>query len=128
MSPFDLMATFVIALLFAAIHIAAPLVSAPLGPVSRLSWLSFAGGLSVAYVFLHVLPELAVRQAELSGAGQIMAAEREIFLVALLGLAAFYWLEQLARKTAEEVAEDDDAELWRKRHWICGCCSPQPGS
>lgn len=119
MSYFDLTATFLIALFFAAIHVAAPHVRPPVGKVSRLSWLSFAGGLSVSYVFIHVLPELAAHQAEIAGAQAVVAAEGEIFLVALAGLAAFYWLEHLARRTAADVAEnDDDARSRHPGFWL----------
>lgn len=109
----NLVPTLIVALFFAAIHVAAPHLR-PYGRTSRWGWLSFAGGLSVGYVFLHVLPELAAHQAERSEQTGGPMAEGEIFLMSLVGLGTFYWLEHLARSTAEDVGEDDDNA--RSRH------------
>lgn len=62
----------------------------------RSAWLSIAGGVSVAYVFVHLLPELAnyedtLRQAI---AERLPALENHVYLVALLGLAVFYGIER----------------------------------
>lgn len=71
-----------------------------LAGVPRSFWLSLAGGVAVSYVFLHVLPELAAHQGHVQGrdggegAGRL---ESEIYLVALLGLSAFYGLERHVR-------------------------------
>ncbi len=66
--------------------------------VPRSRWLSMAGGVSVAYVFLHILPELAAAQEAIrSSLGETVAfVEHHVYLVALLGLATFYGLERLA--------------------------------
>jgi hypothetical protein len=70
--------------------------------VPRSIWLSIAGGVSVAYVFVHLLPELATGQEHvsriLSGTG-IHFAERHVYLIALAGLLAFYGLERLAKES-----------------------------
>lgn len=75
----------------------------------RSRWLSAAGGVSVAYVFAHLLPELAGHQAELSAEGG--AAGAFIFLVAGAGLVVFYGLERLAVRHAGRSADDPDAPL-----------------
>jgi len=64
----------------------------------RSIWLSLGGGISVAYVFLHLLPELQQHQQTLAQAvGSAPASLRHhAYLVALLGLAVFYGLERLA--------------------------------
>ena len=65
----------------------------------RSVWLSAAGGIAVAYVFLHLLPELGAGQlhvSELQGSGWRERLENEVYLVALAGLSAFYGLERLA--------------------------------
>lgn len=71
--------------------------------VPRSRWLSAAGGVAVAYVFLHILPELSAHQdlfAESMGmSGRV--AEAWVYLVALVGLAAFYGLERLARSSRD---------------------------
>lgn len=57
----DDIAPLIASLLLAAAHLFAPrLRSLTLVPRSR--WLSAAGGVSVAYVFVHLLPELAEGQ------------------------------------------------------------------
>ena len=76
----------------------------------RSSWLSIAGGISVAYVFVYLLPELAegqetVAEALEEGGGLILLenhiylvalVESHIYLVALVGLTVFYGLDRLA--------------------------------
>ncbi|MEW6704673.1 MAG: hypothetical protein AB1430_07475 [Pseudomonadota bacterium] len=65
--------------------------------IPRSRWLSAAGGVSVAYVFLQLLPELHQGQRVLAGASPVRAfAEHHAYLVALAGLSAFYGLERLA--------------------------------
>ncbi|MEW6296616.1 MAG: hypothetical protein AB1671_02600 [Thermodesulfobacteriota bacterium] len=70
-----------------------------LGGIPRSRWLSMAGGVSVAYVFVHLLPELSEHQDVLAGAvtQALSFLERHVYLVALLGLSTFYGLERLAR-------------------------------
>jgi hypothetical protein len=71
----------------------------------RSIWLSTAGGVSVAYVFVHLLPELAEHQEAVGRAaeegGLLAAIESQVWLVALIGLAIFYGLERLARRGAQ---------------------------
>lgn len=89
-----------LSLFLAAVHVfAGKLRFLSTGP--RSVWLSGAGGTSVAYVFVHLLPELARGQealAEASG-GVLRFLEAHVWLIALLGLAVFYGLEIAARKT-----------------------------
>lgn len=65
-------------------------------PRSRL--LSAAGGVSVAYVFVHLLPELAAAQEEVAGGATALPASIDVhvYLLALLGLVTFYALEHHA--------------------------------
>jgi hypothetical protein len=78
----------------------------------RSTWLSLAGGVSVAYVFVHLLPELAEGQravAEAMGAGE-RAAEaggRHVWLIALAGLLAFYGLDKVALRSRGHRAEGE---------------------
>ncbi len=78
----------------------------------RSRWLSAAGGISVAYVFVHLLPELeAAQQAVQAGAeGVVPFVEDHVWLVALLGLALFYGVEQHSlsarRQQAQRTGED----------------------
>ena len=65
----------------------------------RSRWLSAAGGVSVAYVFVHLLPDLAEEQETVHRAvGETFTfLEYHVYLVALLGLATFYGLERAAK-------------------------------
>lgn len=64
----------------------------------RSIWLSIAGGVSVAYVFIHVLPELNAGQETVGRSLRDAAPylEHHVYVVALAGLASFYGLERLA--------------------------------
>lgn len=65
-------------------------------PRSRL--LSAAEGVSVAYVFVHLLPELAEAQATVAGrvTGPLAVLNEHVYLMVLLGLVVFYALERQA--------------------------------
>jgi zinc transporter ZupT len=67
----------------------------------RSRWLSFAGGVSVAYVFVHLLPELSEAQETITDAtlNGLAFLERHVYLVALLGLVIFYGLERMALRS-----------------------------
>ncbi|NEP56329.1 MAG: hypothetical protein F6K31_04805 [Symploca sp. SIO2G7] len=58
-------------------------------------WFSFAGGVSIGYVFLEVLPELRHAQEELEQSTIPLVAylENHVYLLALLGLLVFYGLD-----------------------------------
>jgi hypothetical protein len=81
----------------------------------RSRWLSAAGGISVAYVFVHLLPDLAKEQEairEVVGRS-FNFLEYHVYLVALVGLAAFYGLERAAktsRKRKRSAGQEDATE------------------
>lgn len=95
----------VIALLLAGLHLAAPRIrKLPLVPERATG--SFAGGLAVAYVFLHLLPEIAEGNEAIGEALSDVVrptplTDLGIFLVALAGFTAFYGLERLADRHSE---------------------------
>ncbi len=93
------------AVALAAVHLLAGRVRS-LGIVPRSSWLSVGGGASVAYVFVHLLPELEAGQRAV-GASAVPGGslERYVYLVALAGFVLFYGLEQLARRGAPRETE-----------------------
>lgn len=83
----------VAAVLFALIHFLAGQLRI-LRDAPRSIWLSIAGGVSVAYVFLHVLPKLGEHGESL---GELVGfVDHPAHLVALLGLGTFYGLERAA--------------------------------
>lgn len=65
----------------------------------RSRWLSAAGGISVSYVFVHLLPDLAEEQETIrEAAGESFDfLEYHVYLVSLVGLATFYGLERAAK-------------------------------
>ena len=87
-----------------------------LGGVPRSGWLSAFGGIAVAYVFVHLLPELAESQRtieeEVSGGSLLGFLEDHVYLVALLGLALFYYVEKESldsRHARREATGEDQA-------------------
>lgn len=100
------------AVALAAVHAVAAVFSAALAVVPRNRWLSVAGGVSVAYVFVHLLPEIARIQDELGETvGALPFVERHAYLLALAGLATFYGLELTARRTEEQSSEASTPDL-----------------
>lgn len=96
----DEIAALIAALMLAAGHLFAPRLRF-LTLVPRSRWLSVAGGVSVAYVFVHLLPELAEGQAAVDGEGGAERSkpllgflEHHVYLVGLIGLAVFYGVEK----------------------------------
>ncbi|GHA79316.1 hypothetical protein [Cognatilysobacter bugurensis] len=91
-----------LALLLAFVHVfATHLVFLDRAPRSR--WLSAASGLSVAYVFVHLLPEIASGHEALA---EGRAAQwPTLWLVTLAGLVVFYGLERLAKGSRQDEAE-----------------------
>ena len=68
--------------------------------IPRSKWLSVAGGISVTYIFIHVLPELEEWQELFTAEGEKGFLKHHLYLVALTGLAVFYGLERAARLSA----------------------------
>ncbi len=99
----SLAGALLLALLLAALHLAAPrLRRLPLVPEGSTA--SFAGGTAVAYVFLHLLPEVAAGNEAVGEAlSDVLRPtpllELGIFAVALVGLTVFYGLERLAQRS-----------------------------
>lgn len=88
------------ALALALVHLSAGRLRF-LDVIPRSRWLSFGSGISVAYVFVHVLPELADSQRHFARAhlGPLGEFERHVYLIAMLGLGVFYGLERLAQRS-----------------------------
>jgi len=109
-------ASFVAAFALATVHVFAGRLRR-LDRLPRSRWLSMAGGVSVAYVFVHLLPELAHGQAVMEGSDiwVLSYLEHHVYLLALLGLASFYGLERLIkehRRRLPEHAESHAGVFW----------------
>lgn len=84
------------AVVMAAVHVASPRL-AFLDKTPRSVWLSMAGGVSVAYIFAHLLPELARLQREHFEDHGIAAF---LYLFAAAGFVVYFGLEQIANRHA----------------------------
>lgn len=72
--------------------------------IPRSRWLSFASGVSVAYVFMHLLPELQEGQQHFEDFEVLGLAflESHVYIMSLLGLTLFYGLEKLAISSRQD--------------------------
>ena len=102
--------TAIAALLLAVTHLFAEKLNFEVFPRSK--WLSFAGGVSVAYIFMHLLPELQEWQEVLQEKTQSLSFLRhQSYLIALLGLAIFYGLERAAKISSASHRDTDNEEM-----------------
>ena len=69
-------------------------------------WISFSAGASVAYVFIHVFPDISILQQQISGApshdynGQFFS--HSLYLTALAGICLPYLLDSLELSYSEQ--------------------------
>lgn len=89
--------SFIFAAGFALIHYCSKYMSF-LKETPRSKFLSVSAGIAVAYVFVHLLPELNRYQEQLEaelGDSVWRYTEHHIYIVALIGLVLFYGLERM---------------------------------
>lgn len=110
--------TACLAVMLALIHLVSDRLRS-LGSIRRSAWKSGAGGIAVAYVFLHILPDLAAHQKIISDESGLVpeSAEKLVFLAALAGLTLFYGLERLAKTSRGQSQEDTDATFGAPLFW-----------
>ncbi len=79
--------------------------------VPRFRWLSFAGGVSLSYVFLEVFPQLSKTQEALehSKIPILNYLEHNVYLFSLIGLIIFYGLDLVASKSKKK---NGSAAFW----------------
>ena len=77
----------------------------------RSRWLSMAGGVSVAYVFVHLLPDLNQHQETISDTGAFKFMEHHVYLMALVGLTVFYGLERLVMQQPQPASENITTDM-----------------
>ncbi|WP_100404326.1 hypothetical protein [Bacillus solitudinis] len=96
------MYAFAFAILLAITHILAKNMRF-IRIIPRSRFLSLGGGVSVGYVFIHILPELKEHQ-ELFEENNIMLSylEHHAYLLAMLGLVIFYALERVAKESQKK--------------------------
>jgi hypothetical protein len=95
----ELVETGAAALLFAAIFLFGGRVHPLRAVLDRRSIISFSAGVSTAYVFVHLLPELhSVRTVVTRGSSIELPDEGAgIYFVAMIGFLTFYGLEHLRK-------------------------------
>ncbi|EGA91149.1 hypothetical protein GPDM_01280 [Planococcus donghaensis MPA1U2] len=107
--------SFIFAIGFVSIHLFSKSLKL-MKVLPRSRFLSVAGGISVAYVFLHLLPELSVFQEDLHGElenSRLLFIENHIYLIAMFGLVVFYALENSVKvsKKKNKYAEKPKAAI-----------------
>ena len=102
-----MLATFLATLAFIVVHLFTERLRFLHG-TPRSRWLSTAGGVSVAYVFIHLLPELARGQEVIEEArfDLLSYLEHHTYLLALSGLVCFYGLEQAMKVHRRKLPPD----------------------
>lgn len=99
-----------VALLLALVHVCASRFKF-LQHQPRSRWLSFSSGASVAYVFVHVLPDLSEAQSDFQETVSILSAvEHHVYVVALLGMMAFYGLERAAKVSRRQSIDEGEGD------------------
>lgn len=102
--------TLLLALGFVAIHLFSRALPF-LDRVPRSKLLSGAGGISVAYVFIHLLPELNKHNELLDETIQgetLKFFENHTYIVAMIGLAIFYGLERMVKISKRKQKEQNN--------------------
>lgn len=105
----DISPPLVIALSLALMHLLADHIHSLHG-IPRKAWTSFAGGTSVAFVFVHLVPDLAEAQhAVEETVGQVLGFLHDhTYLAALAGVAVYYGVEHAAASRTSRDDEDGD--------------------
>jgi hypothetical protein len=115
METSEILTTGAAALLFAAVFIVGGKVHPFRSMVDRRSIVSFCAGMSVAYVFVHLMPELHdVRSSFVASMSVPMRYEGlAIYFFALIGFLVFYGLDHLRKHLRKAEIEGEGAQAFR---------------
>jgi hypothetical protein len=88
--------------------------------IPRYRWTSFAGGVSISFVFLEIFPELSHAKEKLEGSEMSVLhhLDNQFHLIALIGLLVFYGLGSFALRSklfapsAQDEAVSRPAVFW----------------
>ncbi|TCD06361.1 hypothetical protein EYB45_01105 [Erythrobacteraceae bacterium CFH 75059] len=105
--------TALLALAFCAVHLRIGRLRF-LHAEPRSRWLSFAGGVAVAYVVMHMLPELAGHERALAVPFGAAFAGSAVYGLTLLGLVLFYGVERAMLISRRQPAAGPDADADRQ--------------
>lgn len=102
-----LILSLAIACVFALVHLKISALRF-LNATPRSRWLSASGGVAVAYVFLHILPELATHRATFAEGLDTdgRTGERIVYMLALIGLIVFYGLERAIKLSRQRRGDE----------------------
>lgn len=109
-----------VALFFAAIYLFGGRLAYRPGQRGRRRFLSFAAGISVAYIFVHVLPMLqTIREIGMKSPSEfkMLFPEYSVYLWTMAGFLVFYGIETMVaspRQSPENCAGDD----YGSAHWL----------
>lgn len=115
----NMLETGLVAALFCAAHLAAGRLYL-IQMKFRRAWLSGAAGISVAYVFVDILPELSAHHQkflETARAG-IVPAEQRIYFAALVGFVFFFGLQKFLLVSADEHTAEQRSRLHHAGFWV----------
>lgn len=111
------LATFLTVLALAIVHAFAGTTAA-----LHRQWgprvLSAGAGISVAYVFLDLMPDLAERQFLIDSIGLLPDLARHVYILALVGLTVAFWVETASRRSrrrhrdAGELDQTGNGTFW----------------
>ena len=108
-SESHLLSTLAVAVLFAAIFLFGGRGGSVSGRIGHRQFLSFAAGVSVAYIFVHVLPALQmIREFDAHAVSDSMIfPEQGVYLWTMAGFLVFFGLETMAHKRQAPEGDDD---------------------
>ena len=87
--------------------------------IPRSHWLSIAGGTAVAFVFVHILPELGRGQEAVERSGHALTdfLGHHVYMVAMIGLLTFYGIERTVKVHASE-GDLDEQGVAHHMFWV----------
>lgn len=115
----EMLETGLVAAAFCAVHLAAGRLYLIQTKFLR-AWLSSAAGISVAYVFVDILPELSSHHQRFieTAAEGIIPAEQRIYVAALVGFVFFFGLQKFLLASEREHTEAQKSRLRDAGFWV----------
>jgi len=101
--------TFIVALMFSAIHITSERLHGFLYKTEEMA-ASFGGGMAIAYVFMHLLPELE-KGNQVLGVG--------VNFITLVGFLIFYGIQRIAWKSKLQGHQTSNLIFYLKLGFAC---------
>lgn len=114
-------ASLCFAIAFAVVHLLSKHMSF-LRQMPRSKLLSFAGGIAVSYVFVHLLPELNHYQESIHKSKFVKIIsffENHMYVFAMIGLAIFYCLERMGQDVrSNNTDSSNETQTPKKVFWV----------